>query len=212
MTCDAIRAALSALLDGEAAGTGAAELEAHLAGCPGCRDWHARAERVTQAVRLHPAEVPDLTATVFAAVAADRQAAADRVAVAGSQRRQMLRVAVGLVALAQVVLAIQPMLGWLAAPHSSREMSSFELAFAVGFGLAAYRPQLAHAFVPAAVVLAACLGAVSVIDTANASTALVHEVGHLAAVGQAVLLWALGRTWRRASAPGMAAAGPAARA
>jgi len=53
-------------------------------------------------------------------------------------------------------------------------------------------------------VLAVCLAATSVLDMANASTAMIHEVGHLAAVVQAVLLWALGRATPRP--PG---AGPA---
>jgi hypothetical protein len=78
-------------------------------------------------------------------------------------------------------------------PHLSREMASFDVALAVGFALAAWRPQHARAFAPVALVLAGCLVATTAVDLASASTALVHEVGHLAVVAQAGLLWALGR-------------------
>ncbi|HYN93238.1 MAG TPA: hypothetical protein VES42_05275, partial [Pilimelia sp.] len=116
---------------------------------------------------------------------------------AAQARRQVLRWAVALAAVAQVAVAVPVLLGGAglgANPHVSREMASFELALAVGFALAAYRPQRARAFVPVAVVLAGCLALTSVVDMANASTALVHEVGHLAAGAQAALLWALGRS------------------
>ena len=84
-------------------------------------------------------------------------------------------------------------LGLAVDPHSSREIASFDVALAVGFALAAWRPQRAMAFVPVAFVLALCLAATTAVDVVNDSTALVHEMGHLAAVAQAVLLWALGR-------------------
>ena len=81
--------------------------------------------------------------------------------------------------------------------HTGREMASFDVALAVGFALAACRPERARAFVPVAFVLAACLAATSAVDIAASHTALVHEIGHLAAVAQAALLWALGRTTGR---------------
>jgi predicted anti-sigma-YlaC factor YlaD len=211
MTCDAVRAALSALLDGETVdrrtfGGGPAEVEAHLLVCPACQDWRARAERVTRAVREQLAEVPDLTARVLAAVAADRRAAA-------WERRQVLRFAVALFALGQAVLALQPILGMDSGSHISREMASFELAVAVGFGLAAYRPQRARVFVPVAVVLAGCLAVTSMADIASGRTALVQEVVHLAAVVQPGLLWALARAHDAGpDAPGVTAVDPTARA
>jgi hypothetical protein len=109
-------------------------------------------------------------------------------------------------AVAQLSLAVPALmsgLGVTADPHASREMASFDIALAVGFVLAAYRPDRARAFVPVAFVLAACLAITSAVDMANASTALIHEIGHLAAVAQAVLLWALGRATPRATPPGM---------
>ncbi|MFI0791356.1 zf-HC2 domain-containing protein [Micromonospora rubida] len=197
MTCDDVRAALSARLDGEDPQAPAAALDAHTGSCPGCRSWLARAERVTRLARLRPVEVPDLTTSILAAVAADRAAARGVAATTARARRQVLRVAVAVAAVAQLAVALPVLLagfGVGADPHTGREMASFDVALAVGFALAAWRPERARAFLPVAVVLAACLAATSALDIANSTTALVHEVGHLAAVAQAGLLWALGRS------------------
>ncbi|OKI89274.1 zf-HC2 domain-containing protein [Micromonospora sp. CB01531] len=196
MTCDEVRLALSARLDGEDPQAPAAALEAHTGSCPGCRSWLAHAERVTRLTRLQPVDVPDLTAPVLAAVAADRAAARAGAAAAGRARRQVLRVAVAVAAAAQFAVALPILLAGLgvdADPHTSREMASFDAALAVGFALAAWRPERARAFLPVALVLAVCLAGTSLVDIAASTTAAVHELGHLAAVVQAGLLWALGR-------------------
>jgi predicted anti-sigma-YlaC factor YlaD len=207
MTCDDVRVALSARLDGEDPGVPAPVLDAHTAGCPACRSWVDRAERAKRALRVQVADVPDLTASVLAAVAADPQAAAAGRAALARGRRQVLRVAVAIAAVAQVAVALPLLLPGLGVvdPHTSREMASFDIALAVGFALAAYRPERARAFVPVALVLAVCLAATSAVDVATSTTALVHEVGHLTAVAQAALLWALGRADRPAARPGATA-------
>jgi predicted anti-sigma-YlaC factor YlaD len=203
MTCDEVRVALSARLDGEDPQAPVALMDGHLRGCPGCRVWLARAEQVTRAVRVQVAEVPDLTAAVLAAVAADPRGTAGsrrRAVAAVRARRQILRLAVAVAAVAQLAVALPILLAGLGVAvdaHSSREMASFDVALAVGFALAAYRPERAQAFVPVAFVLAVCLAGTSAVDIANSTTLLVHEIGHLAAVVQAVLLWALGRVSRR---------------
>ncbi|SCG38583.1 zf-HC2 domain-containing protein [Micromonospora inositola] len=196
MNCDDVRVALSARLDGEDPQAPVPALEAHTEACPGCRSWLARAERVTRLTRLQAVDVPDLTAPVLAAVAADRAAARDDAAATVRARRQLLRVAVAVAAVAQLAIALPILLagvGVEADPHTSREMASFDAALAVGFALAAWRPERARAFLPVALVLAVCLAGTSAVDIARSSTALVHELGHLAAVVQAGLLWALGR-------------------
>lgn len=196
MNCDDVRVALSARLDGEDPRVPSAGLDAHTDSCPGCRSWLARAERVTRLTRLQAVDVPDLTAPVLAAVAADRETARDAATSTARARRQVLRVAVAVAAVAQLAIALPILLagfGVAADPHTSREMASFDAALAVGFALAAWRPERARAFLPVAWVLAACLAGTSAVDIASSTTALVHEVGHLAAVVQAGLLWALGR-------------------
>lgn len=214
MICDDIRTALSARLDGEEPGVPSAALDEHTAACAGCRDWLARAEQVTRMVRVSTVAVPDLTAPVLAAVAADERATRVAALAAVRARRQVLRVAVAVAAVAQLVIALPVLfagLGVAADPHLSREMASFDVALAVGFALAAYRPERAQAFVPVAFVLAVCLAGTSVVDIANSTTALVHEIGHLAAVVQAGLLWALGRTARQVDRPHTESAVPALR-
>ncbi|WP_346536156.1 zf-HC2 domain-containing protein [Micromonospora sp. DPT] len=204
MKCDDVRVALSARLDGEDPQAPAAALEAHTESCPDCRTWLARAEQVTRLTRVRSVQVPDLTARVLAAVAADPVLAARSPAAVRAARRQVLRVAVAVAAVAQLAIALPILLAGLgvaADPHTSREMASFDVALAVGFALAAWRPERARAFLPVALVLALCLAGTSVVDIANSTTALVHEVGHLAAVVQAGLLWALGRVSGEADRP-----------
>jgi predicted anti-sigma-YlaC factor YlaD len=200
MTCTRVRTVLSARLDGEAALDDTAGIDDHLAGCPACRDWLALAEQVTRAVRVQPVDVPDLTDRIMASVPLRPRR---------PDRQLVLRWAVGLAAAAQLLVAL-PVL--FSDPHASREMASLDIALAVGFAYAAYRPERARAYVPVAFVLAACLAVTSAVDIASSSTALVHEVGHVAAVVQAILLWALGRTAaaRPPGPAGMVAPGPAA--
>jgi len=187
--CDAVRLDLSARLDGEATDLPVDRLDAHVAGCDGCRVWLAEAERVTRLARVRAVGVPDLTGRILAAVADDRQV---RRAVR-TGNRQVLRIAVAIAAAVQLLLAVPVLLGVGVDPHASREMASFDIAMAVGFALAAWKPDRARAFVPVAFVLAACLAATSFLDLAGGATHLAHEVGHAAALVQAGLLWALGR-------------------
>ncbi|MFJ8433408.1 zf-HC2 domain-containing protein [Kitasatospora sp. NPDC094019] len=46
MRCEQLRTALSARLDGEAAGVPDGRLDKHVARCAACRDWLERAERL----------------------------------------------------------------------------------------------------------------------------------------------------------------------
>jgi len=192
---------LSARLDGESIEGDELGMDAHLAACPACQAWLAEAVQVTRAVRIQRADVPDLTDRIMAAVTARSSAAAG-----------VLRWAVGFAALAQLMFAVPVLLGGLGDPHASRELASLEVALAVGYALAAYRPERARALVPVAVVLGICLALTSVVDIANASTMVVHEAGHLVALVQAGLLWALGRVAppARPGVSGIAAPGRAA--
>ena len=188
--CEAIRVGLSARMDGEEPGVPAQRLDDHLVGCAPCAAWLADAERVTREARLRSVAVPDLTASILAAVAADQRS---RAQAASRTKRQILRLAVGLAAFVQLALALPILFGGGTGPHATREMASFDIAIAVGFALAAWRPERARSFVPVAFVLAACLALTSGFDLAHAETQLRHEVGHLASLVQAGLLWALGR-------------------
>jgi predicted anti-sigma-YlaC factor YlaD len=191
MMCEHVRGALSARLDGEAVAIPPAEIDAHTATCAGCQAWLTSAQRLDHLVRATPVAAPDLTAGVLAAVAADQRRRTGE----PDGRRQVLRIAVGVLAVAQLVSAAPALLGAQGAlgAHATREMACFDIAIAVGFALAALRPERARALLPVALVLALCLAATSAVDVASGRAAAVHEIGHLAAVVQAAALWALGR-------------------
>jgi predicted anti-sigma-YlaC factor YlaD len=238
--CDEVRLALSAQLDGEAAGLDPAGVRGHLADCPDCERWLAGARSLTESdelagvMRLRSAHTPDLTEQIMSAVArdtaegsavtsarsgartrpgsraqaahapgaraGDRQAAAMPAGVDAHARQQILRLAVAAAAVVQLALAIPALISAFTGGavgvglHASREMASFDVAVAVGFLLAAARPARARAFLPVAVVLAGCLAATSGIDLVRGATAVNHEIGHLVALAQAGLLWALTRS------------------
>lgn len=83
--CAEVREEISADLDGESDASGRALIDAHVAGCPGCRDWLEAAVVVTRTVRTGPAEPgPDLVALVLPTAPRTRVAPrAARVALAG---------------------------------------------------------------------------------------------------------------------------------
>lgn len=68
MGCGGYREALSAQLDGEDEPVGRAELDAHLAACPSCRQWFDDAATVNRLVRTAPAVAAvDVTEAVLPA-------------------------------------------------------------------------------------------------------------------------------------------------
>jgi predicted anti-sigma-YlaC factor YlaD len=204
--CEDVQAALSARLDGEHPGLEDTLVDGHVAGCPACVTWLARVRELPVPVVDPP---PDLTDRIVAAVAADPVVAADRArrraATEAYARRQVLRIAVAVAAVVQLALAVPVLVGAFLStelgPHTGREMASFDVAVAVGFLLAAARPGRARAFVPVALVLAALLATTSGVDLARGVTTVGHEFGHLVAVVQAGLLWALGRIGTGTAAP-----------
>jgi predicted anti-sigma-YlaC factor YlaD len=207
ISCDQARLALSARLDGEPLGVPADRLGSHLDACPACADWLARAEQVTRLVRVQPARVPDLTAGILAAVAADREvldqarsahakAAAARVAPGRQALVRLLQAAVAAVAAMQLLVIMPVMLGIGADEHASHEVGAFEAAMAVAFLLTAFQPRLARAYTPIAIVLALCLAATSGLDIGEHRVTVLHELGgHFGTIIQAGLILALGRVY-----------------
>ncbi len=217
LSCDQARLALSARLDGEPLGVPADRLNAHMATCAGCADWLVRAEQVTRLVRVQPARVPDLTATILAAVAADRAAektAAGKTAAgktraamtaAGAAQRgrvsagrqaiqRLLQAAVAAIAAMELLVVVPVMLGVETDEHANHEVGAFAAAVAVAFLLAAFQPRLARAYTPIAVVLAVCLTATSGLDIGEHRVTVLHEIGgHWGTIIQAGLIFALGR-------------------
>jgi predicted anti-sigma-YlaC factor YlaD len=203
LTCDQARLALSARLDGEALGVPADQLSSHMDTCHDCAAWLGRAELVTRLVRVQPARVPDLTASILAAVATDRPPVpAPRPRGASALRpgrlalQRLLQAAIAGFAAMELVLVVPTMLGAAGDPHThaSHEVGAFAAAVAVAFLLAAFQPRLARAYTPIAIVLSALLLATSGLDIGGHRVTILAEVaGHWGMVAQAVLIWALGR-------------------
>jgi predicted anti-sigma-YlaC factor YlaD len=181
MPCPPFREAVSARLDGEPLGMPATELDEHLAACRGCASWASDAAVVTRRARLAPAPaVPDLTATVLAALPRELPgaAAAARARLADSA----LRLALAAVGVAQGALA-WPVLtsgaGAMSAPvHMAHETGAWNLAVAAAFLAVAAGPRLAVGALPFLGTFTALLVPVTLTDLAagrvTADRALVH--------------------------------------
>jgi predicted anti-sigma-YlaC factor YlaD len=184
MDCTTARQAVSALLDDEPLGVDRHTLEAHLAGCSPCRRWRDHAHLVTRRFRLMPALVTPPARRALTAAAG-----------IGSRRRLreivLTRAALAMIAVAQVVWVTVPvfLFGDRGAPtHVAHEMGSFDMALAVGFLVAAWRPARAQgmrALVGAAAVL---LVGTAIVDLAGGLTSLGDEAPHLLAVAGWLLL------------------------
>jgi cytochrome oxidase Cu insertion factor (SCO1/SenC/PrrC family)/predicted anti-sigma-YlaC factor YlaD/thiol-disulfide isomerase/thioredoxin len=179
------REAISALLDGEPPITDPALLEAHLAGCAGCRAWRERAHEVTRRTRLGSAEPAPLAdpAVIRALAAADRRPWWLSLSAA--------RAGLLTVALAQAVVAFPVLILGSdrdAPMHVAHEMGSFDVALAVGFLVAAWRPVQAHGMRALVGVATLLLLLTAVIDLLAGRTTLGDEAPHLIALAGWVLL------------------------
>jgi predicted anti-sigma-YlaC factor YlaD len=179
MDCNQARFGISALQDEEAPLVDLPQLERHLAGCAACRAWREEAHEVTRQVRLQLA-VP---------VRGPSQQVLEAIAASSGRRRirsaTLTRVGLVLVALVQIVIA-EPMLlsgSYRGVPiHVAHEMGSFELALAMGFLVAAWRPSRAAGMRSLVAAVAALLVATAVIDLLAGRTTLSDEMPHLLAV------------------------------
>lgn len=203
MRCDDVRRVMSALLDHEAlpdgvlpAGAGPEVIDDHLVGCAACRGWRDAAQRVTRVVRIQPVEVPDLTATILAAVRADGSLAAPtagREPVKG-RLRVAVRWALGLLAVVQLMLAVPDLLGAAGhEAHAGREVAAFDIALAVGLLLSAFYPEHARVFAPVIVTLVICFASISALDVLQGAVTPGRVAVHVLALFQAGLVWLLAR-------------------
>jgi predicted anti-sigma-YlaC factor YlaD len=188
MTCDQIREAISARLDGEDPGVPGADVDAHLATCAGCRAFADGAGALHRSVRLAPApEVPDLTPKVLAAIGSEPEGAGD------AGRTFVLRLVLAVLGLVQVAVAVPALFGEDGglAVHSARHLGSFSLALAVGFLFAAWRPTRVAGLLPVAVALVACLIGTSVLDVVDGRAAALSEASHVTEIAGLVAVWLL---------------------
>lgn len=204
MSCATFREALSARMDGESAGMPPRELDAHLAGCPSCRDWQTAALQVTRRARVTVAvPIPDVTRAVLERLAADvRRLRGRRVWVA-----PVARAVLAVLGVAQMALSLPPLVAGTAtmsAPaHVARESGSWGIALAAAFLVVAASPRLAAGALPVLGSFSVVLGSVTVADLSTGMVSLERAAGHLlifaGTLGIAVVAW-LGR--RRGRDPG----------
>lgn len=187
LSCEEVREAISARLDNEPAPM----VADHLAGCADCSAWAERAQELTRRVRLAPVEPAGSDAELLAAVRTEW--VADRVR---SRRRIATRSSLGVVAAAQLALAIALLAdGSMAGmKHMDHELLAFNIAVALGFGFAAIRPRRARGMLPITGLTVAAIAVAAIADIAGGCIALLHETQHLALIAGWLLLWAVART------------------
>ena len=211
MDCRSAREAISAALDGELEVAEIRLLDRHLEGCPDCRRWREDAYALTRRTRLAvvtnaPAPDPGLVAAAQVA----------RYANAKPPSGWLVRIGLVLLALGQIAITVPALVFGTdhdAPMHVAHEMGSFDLAIAVGFLVAAWRPRHARgmrALVGAAAVL---LLITAVIDLIAGRTTLLDEAPHLLTISGWLLLELLVRlTPDLQQRPGLALSGRPTRA
>ena len=192
MDCDIARTAISARLDGEDLGVDPVDLVRHLERCTACRAFARDADSMHREVRLARApSVPDLTAPILASIGSERPPHA--------AHERALRATLAIVAGVMIVAALPALLLGDDAGlpvHAARHVGSFDLALAVGFLFAAWRPSRLPGLLPVVTALVACLLATSVLDVLDGSTAALTEVQHAVEVIGLAAAWLLAHPLR----------------
>jgi len=188
---------VSARLDGEPLGVPSAVLEEHLATCPACAQWTARATDLSRQFRLGAADVPDLTAVV----ATDVLEPARRVA----RRRTVLRVVLLVIGLVQVGLAVPALggdsIGMHMSEHGSHETAAWNLAIGAAFLATVLAPRRAAGLIALLSAFILVLSVLTIHDLAAGMVSIGRVATHLTTVFGLVLLVLLDRG-ERALPPG----------
>jgi predicted anti-sigma-YlaC factor YlaD len=83
--------------------------------------------------------------------------------------------------------------------HLTREVGSFDLALAVGFLYAAWRPNRAYGMLPIVGALVACLAITTAVDLTDGRAGAGAEAAHLLDLVGLAFLWLVTRTPRATS-------------
>ena len=191
MRCEECREGLSARLDGE---TEPAGVDRHLSGCADCQDWFSAAHKLRRSMRLRPAPpVPDLTEVILERTPAP------------AGEGWGLRIALGVVAVAQLALAFAQLLGADAghamSGHLTHESSAWNLAIGVGLLAATLRPKTAAGQLPLMTGFVGVLLVLSAGDLAAGQVTLGRVATHVLVVLGLALLFAVHRQHRGRHAP-----------
>ncbi|MDQ1385443.1 MAG: hypothetical protein QOG65_2822 [Actinomycetota bacterium] len=186
MECSKARESLSAVLDGEPIGSPSAELTSHLRTCMACRRFLDRARALDALTHAARADAPDLSSEVLEAARAQRHRADPWISA--------LRLGLVAVAVAQLALAVPSLVYGSdeGAPiHIAHEVGSWDLALAIGFLFAAWRPLRAVGMLPFAAALSAALILTAVVDIVHGRAIALTETAHLLELVGTALLYLL---------------------
>jgi predicted anti-sigma-YlaC factor YlaD len=190
MSCTHIRHAISARLDGEDPGVEPDVIETHLDTCARCREFAASTARLHRSSRLLPAPaIPDLTPAILAAIGDDATAP-------GHDTQLALRWILAILAFVQIGVAVPALLLGSDAGlpvHAARHLGSFDIAVAVGFLFAAWRPSRIPGLLPVVAALVACLVGSSLLDVIAGNTSALGEAHHATDFAGLAVLWLLSR-------------------
>jgi predicted anti-sigma-YlaC factor YlaD len=151
-------------------------------------------------MRLVPAPlIPDLAPDVLVAIGDDARAgeARDR-----GDLVTLLRWVLGALAVVQIAVAVPALLGSDAGlpVHTARHLGSFDVAIAVGFLFAAWKPSRIAGMLPVLGALAVCLVISAVLDVAAGNTAALSESHHITDFAGLIVMWLIGRETHHAVA------------
>ena len=187
MECSKVREALSAAVDGEPADPPAA-VGAHLRSCPACREFFERSQalQVARAAVSDAPAVPDLTSFVLDTARRERHRP--------DRWTSGLRLGLVGVAIIQLGLAVPGLIYGTdeGAPiHIAHEVGAWDLALALAFVFAAWRPLRAVGLLPFAAALSGGLILTAIIDVAHGRAVALTETTHLLELVGTALLYLL---------------------
>lgn len=202
MDCDVAREALSARLDGEREPVPAARVDEHLSTCGDCRDWYYRARDITQQLRdLSGQQRPPMSAVTEV----------PRLRQARRSAGVSLRLALGTVGVAQIVLAVLQAVGvTIGVPavlhtthmgeHLLNESTAWSMALGVAMVAAAVWPVTAAGLSTVLVGFTIVLAGYVVADAWSGAVTPLRALSHLPVLAGTVLALLVFRA-RRAETP-----------
>ena len=173
------------MLDNEPAHVSTGVIESHLRTCGTCRTFAADARAMRAALGSGPVPTADLASQIATAARGRRR---------GFDLDVILRLGLVGVAVAQLALALPGLVFGTdeGAPiHIAHEVGAWDLALAVGFLFAAWRPLRAVGLLPFVAALSAGLIGTAVLDVADGRANSLMETTHLLELVGTILLWML---------------------
>jgi predicted anti-sigma-YlaC factor YlaD len=201
VSCDAVREALSARIDGERASISFKCVDAHLANCLQCRQW--RVAVVDQATRLN-----ELAIAARLRSPLDERLISRKRACSGVVRRMVFvsaRWGLASVGIVIVLLTALQVLGMAAARgpavegHLLGESTAGSLGIGVAMIVVALRPATAAGVIGLLVTYSVVMTAYVVAGVADGTVTVTRELAHLPALVGAILALLV---WRSACRPG----------